>query len=282
MGWSIENSDFKWPDDFLRTKHTKGNKDGEIEDILEALEIAKKLHSGLSDFPFPAKKGTAAAAQSWGDSALTFFSGAPFKKLMGSLAVIKVRSEKLTKEKKTSSNAKASLKAIITAIDDVADSVQLNKITLQINKIKTDMIEADKQFVLGRLKNVFKSYRDCAARKHPEIAAAAQEVVKWQDDDIQLQQEIRNRVSALLTDAARDMTQNTQNLVKAFGYGADITGLEDRDKVTIPKINKTLVPIANHTDSLTTDMDKRQLALLIRTVKVTADLYDEIGKRIPT
>ncbi len=277
-----DGGEFGRPLEFLRTQHSKANKAGDIEDVFSDLEAAKKLHDRIGNFPFAPKKGTAEAAQMWGEDALNFFKGAPLKKRIGSLKVIRVRVTKAETNKKFAKESKAALKTIGDKIDDVVASVDISTITPQINTIMKGLVEADKEFVLNSLTRVFKSSKDCAARKHPEIVEAAKELAKWNDDlEESDKNKIRVAVANQLTDACRDVTQNLQNRVKAFGYGADILGLEPRDKATLPKVAKTLIPIANNKGSLFDGMDKAQMAQVIRTVKVNADLSDDISSRLP-
>ena len=280
MGWALEPANFAWPDDLLRKSHAKGNKSGEIEEVLSDLEAAKKLHDAIGDFPFPPAKAAKNAAENWAANAVSFFAGGAFKKLLGSLKVILVRATKLQQQGKLGKDAKASVKTIIAALNDHINSVEHSVIDPQMMKIVHDLQEADKQYVLKNLKVLFVSYKACAAKKHPEIAEAANAVAGWSDDTGE-QDQVRNAVHNKLNKACRDMTQNLQNLVKAMHYGGDLSGLEQRDITAIPKVAQSLVPIADAKKSVTEGMDRDQLIKLIRTVKVNADLYDEIAKRVP-
>ena len=86
-----------------------------------------------------------------------------------------------------------------------------------------------------------------------------------------------------LNKACRDMTQNLQNLVKAMHYGGDLSGLEQRDITAVPEGRAVARADRGCQEERHREgMDRDQLIKLIRTVKVNADLYDEIAKRVPS
>lgn len=281
MGWGVEGTgSYDWPADLLRTSHSKGNKKEEIEEILDGLDTAKRLQEAISNFPFPKAKASRNTAVTWANDAQDFFDGAAFKKLMGSLKVLAKRVTEALKVKTLSSDAKKSLKDIQKSLDEIIESVAPNVIGPQIARMVSVLMAADKEFTLKNLKTMFTSYKACAGRKHPGITKAAQELKNWSDDPL-VQQTTRNVVHGQIYNDCRDMTQNLQNLVKAQEYGGDLSGLEDRDVATIPKIAKVLIPFANAKTSFTDGMDLPALVKLVRTIKVHADLYDDIAKRVP-
>lgn len=276
----MPTAEFAWPSDLERSSYPKGNKKGEIEVIFTDLETAKKQHSSIGNFPFPRAKAGKDAADTWGKLAEDFFSGSNLKKVTGSLKIIQKRISTLSGKKDVGKDAEAALTKINKCINLTVDSVSPSVINPQIDQVKQKLLDADKEYIQKTLKTVFSTYKACAAKKHPEITQAIAAVKAWPADE-KGQEDVRKAVNTMLFDACRDMTQNLNNMGKALEYGLELSGLEQRDIITIPKLSKTLVPIANAKDTLTAGMDVEQLKQLVRTVKVNADLYDEIAKRVP-
>lgn len=203
------------------------------------------------------------------------------KQLVSALRVIEKRSEALLK-KKLSSDAKTATKAIKTSCGQHADSVDLKVMGPALTAAADKLVEADKQHTLQSLKMVFTNFKSCAQRGHPGVQKAKDVLQAWPTDPA-AEDATRHQIGIALYDDCRDMTQNVQNLVKAINYGADVKqfGFEDRDIVALPKLAKTLVPIANAKAGVGVGLSKAEITTLVRTVDVNAKLYDQISSHVP-
>lgn len=278
MGWTVE--DYAWPDTLLRKSYVKADSAGEIAEALNSLDDA---HQAWKKTTFPQiapKRADEDAAERWAGDVRDFFAGGELKKLVGSLKILEVRVVKLQKTAKKKESTTA-LKDIKEAVVDLLDSADISKIEPQIAKALVVMKAAAGQAALDRLPMVLKSFKSCAQKQHPEIGVATQALAQWSDDP-QQQGKVRDEIHGRLYDACRDMTQNLANLLKAQKAGADLTrfGLEPRHVNVLPTVAKSLIPIANAKSSVTDGKDLDQLKLLVRTVKVQADLFDNIASHI--
>lgn len=94
---------------------------------------------------------------------------------------------------------------------------------------------------------------------------------------------IRKEVGQLLSKAARDMSQSIVNLNKAISRGIEVPGFGPRDVIVIPKPGRSLTPIANSqtASDVTGEKNRRELLLIIKTMKAHANLFDQISSDLP-
>ena len=92
-----------------------------------------------------------------------------------------------------------------------------------INATMRKLIEQDKQFVLNSLTKVFANYKACAAKGHPGVQRSRVTLDGEWPAPADAEGAARNKIGTDLFSDCRDMTQNVQNLLKAVGYGADLT-----------------------------------------------------------
>ncbi len=282
MPWEYNlERDWNWPAEFERKTYLKADRNGDIEEVLADLEEAKKLFQRLESPPFPQPRGDREMAEEIAEKARAWYKLAGVKGLSSALKAVGLRIDKMLKPPfKLASESKKAVQSISAMINICRDAIDPQAAEHLIKLYYEKAIEKDKETTLPKLGLLYDTYRTCTAEKHVNIGLAAKELTKW-PEDVKDQQAVANTVVTFLSKAARKMTQNLKNILKAIDYGGDLGGLEDRDRVTIPKLNVSLQPIANDSGDLAVGKSKEELLRLIRTVKVHADLFDEIGKRLP-
>lgn len=279
MAWTL--TFFGWPKELEPRTWQKANKNGELTDLLSDLATAKNQHAGIGNYPLIPAKANRHKADEWVRNAIDVFQGKPMKQLVGALRVIEKRCDGLEKTK-LSSDAKTAVKAIKKSCDQHADSVDMKVVLPALHAAADDLVEADKQYVLQSLRTLFASLKACAQRGHPGVQKAKAVLQAWPADPA-AEDHTRQEIGNALYGDCRDMTQNVQNMVKAINYGADLTqfGFQDGDVAALPKLARSLVPIANAKSGVANGLSRAQAATLVRAVDVNAKLFDQIAGRAP-
>lgn len=282
MPWEYGlDMDWLWPKSLQREGHPKAIKAGDVEDIMDSLDAAEKVFLAMNAPARPKAKASRDMLEELARLAEADYKGAAMKKLVASMNLVNKRIDNAVKDKnrKISKESKKSLTAIGTEISIRVDNLDWVNVEPVLKKLLESGVQADKEFTLPRLPSLYAAYRKKVG-DHPEIESAANLLKAWPEDP-EKQHKVAGAVCQFLLDCARDMSQCTRNIVKAIDYGGDLGGLEDRDIVTIPKLNKSLVVFGNNKGNLADGKTKDDLVKMIRTVKMLADLFDEIGKRVP-
>ena len=282
MGWTLDN--FAWPDSLESKTYADANKNGELTDILRDLGQVKSGFLEIGNYPLSPKKANLEQAQRWAQSAADFFARGKGKELSGSLQILRKRAATAADQPGISAEGQTALTAIRDSCTAHAESISYDVMMPAINATIRKLIEQDKQFVLNSLTTVFANYKACAAKGHPGVQRSRVTLDGEWPTDTDAEDAARDKIGIDLFGDCRDMTQNVQNLLKAVGYGADLTqfGLNKRDIETLHLISKALVPIANAKSSVVpVGRSKAEIDTLAQEVEANAWLYDEIAKHMP-
>ena len=292
MTWTIyrtPNDSFVNDGTFDKAPLVRADKKGEIEDITASLDAVQvTIRTAERSVLLPPQRASKKQAADFVRNAQAYING-DLKKVAGALKVTSKRIENALKDHKAKRRTiNKKLVPMITglkaACDAYAASIDRKTLVTRLPRLAEAAMAAEEAQVLRMVGPVSKTFRSCAAKGHAEINSSARLMRNWRDDMPDAHEGIRGKVGELLRKCARDMSQNVVNLNKAVSRGIEIPGFEARDYTTIPKLAKSLTPIANSQsgDQITRDMGKAELLHLIRTMKAHANLYDQIASHLPS
>lgn len=274
---------------FDKAALVRADKKGEVADIAASLDgVVKVIRTAERSVVLPPLRADRGDAQTFVRNAQAYING-DLKKVHGSLLVASKRIETALKDAKAKRRPiNKKLLPILTALkqncDTYAASIDRKTLVVRLPPLAEAAMAAEEERILRMVGPVSKTFRACAGKGHPQLASCARLMRNWREDMPDVHDQIRSKVGDMLRTCARDMSQNVVNLNKAISRGIEIPGFEQRDYVTIPKLARSLTPLANSQTAtqITGDMSKADLLNLIKTMKAHANLFDQIASHLPS
>lgn len=265
------------------------DKKKQLEDIVGTLkDLNRAIIAVGGAVVFPRAKGGQNIAKAFVADAQKFIAGAQMKQLHGALKITSTRIDRALADaakdqRKIEKKLIPLLKTISAECTNYGKSIDRKVLIPRVGKLAHAMIEADKVDAMKKIGPVSKAAKSCAAKGHTEINSSARLMRNWDESQPEQNAEIAKKVGNMLRDACRDMSQNMVNMKKMLDYGLDIPGFGDREAQTVPKLAKFLTPYANSQSGsvFTNGKSRAEMLQLIKTMKVQADLFDNVVAALP-